>query len=64
VRESIHAVESVVRVLELDGDFSKALARLEAKTNIHGARAFWPFMASLVINKAFVMRCWRRARRT
>ncbi|WP_426615836.1 hypothetical protein [Bradyrhizobium sp. McL0616] len=37
VRESMHAVESVVRVLEPDGDFSKALAKLEAKTNIHGA---------------------------
>ena len=37
VRESIHAVESVVRVLESDGDFSRALAKLEAKTNIHGA---------------------------
>jgi hypothetical protein len=37
VRESIHAVESVVKVLEPSGDFSKALARLEAKTNIHGA---------------------------
>jgi hypothetical protein len=36
-RESIQAVESVVRVLEPDGDFSKALAKLEAKTNIHGA---------------------------
>jgi hypothetical protein len=37
VRESIQAVESVVRVLEPDGDFSRALAKLEAKTNIHGA---------------------------
>jgi len=37
IRESIHAVESVVRVLEPDGDFSKALARLETKANIHGA---------------------------
>ena len=37
IRESMHAVESVVRVLEPDGDFSKALAKLEAKTNIHGA---------------------------
>jgi hypothetical protein len=37
VRESISAVESVVRVLEPDGDFSKALAKLETKTNIHGA---------------------------
>jgi hypothetical protein len=37
VRESIHSVESVARVLEPDGDFSKALAKLEAKTNIHGA---------------------------
>jgi hypothetical protein len=37
IRESIHAVESVVRVLESDGDFSKALARLEANANIHGA---------------------------
>jgi hypothetical protein len=37
IRESMHAVESVVRVLEPDGDFSKALAKLEAKTSIHGA---------------------------
>lgn len=37
VRESIHSMESVVRVLEPDGDFSKALAKLEAKTNIHGS---------------------------
>jgi hypothetical protein len=37
VRESIHAVESVVRVLEPSGDFSKALTKLEQKTNIHGA---------------------------
>jgi hypothetical protein len=37
VRESVHAVESVVRVLEPNGDFSKALAKLEAKTNIHNA---------------------------
>lgn len=37
IRESIQAVESVIRVLEPDGDFSKALAKLEAKTKIHGA---------------------------
>jgi hypothetical protein len=37
VRESIHAVESAVRVLEPSGDFSKALSKLEQKTNIHGA---------------------------
>lgn len=37
VRESIQAVESVVRVLAPDGDFSKALHKLEAKTNIHGS---------------------------
>jgi thiaminase len=37
VRESIHAVESVVRVLEPRADFAKALAKLEAKTKIHGA---------------------------
>jgi hypothetical protein len=37
IRESIHAVESVARVLEPHGDFSKALARLEAKVKIHGA---------------------------
>jgi hypothetical protein len=37
VRESIHAVESVVRVLEPTGDFSKALAKLESKFRIHGA---------------------------
>jgi hypothetical protein len=37
VRESIHSVESVVRVLEPTGDFSKALSKLEQKTNIHAA---------------------------
>jgi hypothetical protein len=37
VRESVHSVESVVRVLEPTGDFSKALSKLEQKTNIHGA---------------------------
>jgi hypothetical protein len=37
VRESIHAVESAVRVLEPSGDFSKALSKLEQKSNIHGA---------------------------
>jgi hypothetical protein len=37
IRESIHAVESIVRTLEPSGDFSKALSKLEQKTNIHGA---------------------------
>jgi hypothetical protein len=37
IRESIHAVESVVRVLEPKGDFAKALSTLDAKTKIHGA---------------------------
>jgi hypothetical protein len=37
IRESIHAVESVVRVLEPKGDFAKALAKLDAKARIHGA---------------------------
>jgi hypothetical protein len=37
IRESIHAVESVVRVLEPAGDFSKALAKLESRCQIHGA---------------------------
>jgi hypothetical protein len=37
VRESIHSVESVVRLLEPDGDFSKALAKLEAKAAVHGS---------------------------
>lgn len=36
IRESIHAVESIVRVLEPKGDFSTALAKLEAKARIHG----------------------------
>jgi hypothetical protein len=35
--ESIHAVESVVRVLEPDPEFSRALAKLEPKVTIHGA---------------------------
>jgi hypothetical protein len=37
IRESVHAVESVVGVLEPSGDFGKALAKLEAKVKIHGA---------------------------
>jgi hypothetical protein len=37
IRESVHAVESIVRVLEPSGDFGKALAKLEAKVKIHGA---------------------------
>lgn len=37
IRESIHAVEFVVRVLEPKGDFAKALGKLDAKVGIHGA---------------------------
>jgi hypothetical protein len=37
IRESIHAVESVVRVLEPKGDFAKALAKLNGKVPIHSA---------------------------
>src|SRR5207244_52151 len=37
IRESIHAVESVISVLEPKRDFAKALARLDAKAKIHGA---------------------------
>jgi hypothetical protein len=37
IRESIHAVESVIRLLEPEGDFAKALAKLEAKVGLHGA---------------------------
>jgi hypothetical protein len=37
IRESIHAVESAVRVLEQDANFSKALAKLDAKVKINGA---------------------------
>jgi hypothetical protein len=37
IRESIHAVESVVKVLEPSGDFKKALAKLESKFKMHGA---------------------------
>jgi len=37
VRESVHAIESVVRVLEPSGEFSKAIAKLEVSTNIHTA---------------------------
>jgi hypothetical protein len=36
VRESIHAVESVVRILEPDGDFGRALSKLENRAEIHG----------------------------
>jgi hypothetical protein len=41
IRESIHAVEAVISVLEPKGDFAKALAKalakLDAKVGIHGA---------------------------
>ncbi|WP_297837125.1 AbiJ-NTD4 domain-containing protein [uncultured Roseibium sp.] len=37
IRESIHAVESVVRTLEDTGKFSTALARLSQKTKIHAS---------------------------
>jgi hypothetical protein len=37
VRESIHAVESVCRTLDVSADLSKALARLEQKISIHSA---------------------------
>jgi hypothetical protein len=37
VRESIHAVESVAKLLEPTGDLSKALAKLEGSAKIHGA---------------------------
>jgi hypothetical protein len=37
VRESIHAVESVARLLEPTGEFSKALSKLEKSAKIHGA---------------------------
>lgn len=36
VRESIHAVESVARVLSPSGSFKEALAKLEATSGIHG----------------------------
>lgn len=37
IRESIHAVESAVRAVEPQKDFSKAIAILETKFGIHGA---------------------------
>ena len=37
IRESIPAVESVARVLEPTGDFSKAMAKLERSVKIHTA---------------------------
>lgn len=37
VRESIHAVESVARMVEDTGKFSDAITRLEKKTVIHGS---------------------------
>lgn len=37
IRESIHAVESVARLLEPSGDFSKAIKKLETSAKIHGA---------------------------
>lgn len=37
IRESIHAVESVVRVLKPDANFARALTKLDKKVEIHGA---------------------------
>lgn len=37
IRESIHAVESVARVLEPSGEFGKAMAKLETKIAMHPA---------------------------
>jgi hypothetical protein len=37
IRESIHAVESVARTLEPDGELSKALTKLESSAKIHPA---------------------------
>lgn len=37
IRESIHAVESVAKVLEPSGEFSKALAKIQSSTKMHGA---------------------------
>lgn len=37
IRESIHAVESVARTLEVDGKLSKALDKLERSAKIHSA---------------------------
>jgi hypothetical protein len=37
VRESIHAVEAVVRTIEPDNDFGRALAKLEAQGRTHRA---------------------------
>lgn len=37
IRESIHAVESVARLLEPHADLSRALAKLERSAKIHGA---------------------------
>lgn len=37
IRESIHSVESIVRVIEPSAELSKALARLEAGGRLHGA---------------------------
>ena len=59
IRESIPAVESVVRVLEPSGDFTKALAKLESKVNI---MARWsvdlsPSTVFRVMSKAYAMRC-------
>src|SRR5438552_12739334 len=62
VRESIHAVESAVRVLEPSGDFSKALSKLEQKTNIHGRskRVFCLCTGSRAMNREYAILCWTK----
>lgn len=40
VRESIHAVEAIARTLEPSVKLSKALAKLENSTNLHGAMKY------------------------
>ena len=62
IRESIHAVESVVRVLEPQGDFAKALAKLDAKVGIHGAMKAGfsaTYTATPATRKTFATHCYK-----
>jgi hypothetical protein len=65
VRESIQAVESVVRVLEPSGDFSQALARFGGKdqyTRSAQEGIYRDLWASRAMNKAFGIRFSTRTR--
>jgi hypothetical protein len=62
VRESIHAVESVVRVLEPSGDSARRSPSSSRRTTFTGPsrRAFLPSTVSPATNKVSAIPCWRK----